>query len=70
MKPWTARGLSGEQPILQPGEAFRYTSGCPLRSPSGMMRGSYRMQAADGTQFDVDIPAFSLDSPFSHRTVN
>lgn len=63
-------GVVGEQPILQPGEAFRYTSGCPLRSPSGMMRGSYRMQDANGTQFDVDIPAFSLDSPFSHRTVN
>ena len=52
-----------------PGERFRYTSGCPLPTPSGVMQGSYRMAEATG-QFDVAIPAFSLDLPDTPRTVN
>lgn len=56
-------GVVGEHPVLAPGQAFEYTSGAPLDTPSGFMRGSYLMRAADGEQFEVDIPAFSLDSP-------
>ena len=56
-------GVVGEQPVLQPGEAFEYTSGCPLNTSTGIMVGSYEMETLDGERFDVDIPAFSLDSP-------
>ena len=56
-------GVVGEQPTLRPGERFEYTSGAPLPTPSGFMVGSYQMQVADGTMIEVDIPAFSLDSP-------
>ncbi len=58
-------GVVGETPTLGPGERFSYTSGCPLRTPSGVMRGSYGMRASDGHAFDIEIPAFSLDSPES-----
>jgi ApaG protein len=63
-------GVVGEQPLLRPGEQFEYTSGCPLSTPSGVMRGSYRMITAKGEGFDVVIPAFSLDSPYDHHSVN
>ncbi|MFN0262398.1 Co2+/Mg2+ efflux protein ApaG [Tepidamorphus sp. 3E244] len=63
-------GVVGEQPILAPGEQFRYTSGVPLATPSGVMRGRYGMRGEDGTSFDVEIPAFSLDSPHADRSVN
>lgn len=56
-------GVVGEQPILNPGEAFEYTSGAPLTTPSGIMVGSYEMEFSDGLRADVAIPAFSLDSP-------
>ena len=61
-------GVVGEQPILKPGERFRYTSGTPLPAPSGIMAGSYGMESASGEHFDVEIPAFSLDSP--HQPIN
>lgn len=59
------RGLAvvGHQPLLQPGEKFEYTSGCQLDSPVGSMRGSYQMTAEDGTQFEVEIPEFTLMAP-------
>lgn len=60
-------GVVGEQPILEPGEAFEYTSGTPLHAPSGVMVGSYQMETEDGDWIDVDVPAFSLDSP--HQTI-
>jgi ApaG protein len=63
-------GVVGEQPTLRPGEAFRYVSGCPLTTSSGMMVGSYRMVDEAGAAFEVAIPAFSLDSPFGARTLN
>ena len=63
-------GVVGERPMLKPGESFRYTSGCPLRTPSGIMSGSYRMVDAAGREFRADIPAFSLDSPFARRVLN
>ena len=57
-------GVVGEQPLLEPGESFEYTSGTPLDTPSGFMVGMYHMVQPDsGEAFDVAIPAFSLDSP-------
>lgn len=57
-------GVVGQQPVLQPGAAFEYTSGTPLETASGFMTGAYHMvQVGSGEAFDVAIPAFSLDSP-------
>jgi len=63
-------GVVGEQPVLDPGESFEYSSGCPLDTSSGMMVGRYRMERSDGAEIDVDIPAFSLDLPGVARTIN
>lgn len=63
-------GVVGEQPTLSPGQAFEYTSGCPLGTPSGIMVGSYQMLTASGEAFDVAIPAFSLDSPHETPRLN
>jgi len=64
-------GVVGEQPVLDPGEAFEYTSGTPLATPSGFMRGMYHMVAtATGEAFDATIPPFSLDSPHGQVTLN
>jgi ApaG protein len=63
-------GVVGEQPLLKPRDAFRYTSGCPLPTPSGAMRGSYNMAFEDGESFDVAIPEFSLDLPGARRVVH
>jgi ApaG protein len=60
-------GVVGEQPVLKPGDAFEYTSGTPLPTPSGIMSGTYQMETPDGDTFDIDVPAFSLDSP--HQSV-
>jgi ApaG protein len=56
-------GVVGEQPQLAPGEAFEYTSGCPLETPFGSMRGSYQCLAEDGTPFEVPIAEFLLTVP-------
>lgn len=56
-------GVVGDQPTIAPGTTYNYTSYTHLPTPSGMMTGTYRMRAPDGEQFDVDVPAFSLDSP-------
>jgi ApaG protein len=58
-------GVVGEQPVLAPGEAFEYTSFCPLPTPFGTMRGSYRMVSEDGDDFDVDIGEFELSQPLT-----
>lgn len=64
-------GVVGEQPVLEPGTAFEYTSGTPLSTPSGIMKGSYRMEVDGGREaFDARIPAFSLDSPHQSRQLN
>jgi ApaG protein len=63
-------GVVGEQPILEPGEAFEYTSGTPLQTPSGIMLGSYQMETEDGDWIDVKVPAFSLDSPHQAISLN
>jgi len=63
-------GVVGEEPVLEPGASYEYTSGVPLPTPSGIMTGSYGMVTPDGERFDIDIPAFSLDGPETKRTVN
>ncbi|HUS95821.1 MAG TPA: Co2+/Mg2+ efflux protein ApaG [Hyphomicrobiaceae bacterium] len=63
-------GVVGETPVIHPGDSYSYTSGCPLSTPSGIMRGSYGMIGPDGVAFDIAIPAFSLDSPNARRTLN
>jgi len=56
-------GVVGEQPTLAPGEVFEYTSFCPLPTPFGTMRGSYRMVTQAGESFDVEIAPFELAQP-------
>ncbi|KAB2701277.1 Co2+/Mg2+ efflux protein ApaG [Ochrobactrum sp. GPK 3] len=63
-------GVVGEQPVLDPGDSFQYSSGCPLTTSSGVMVGRYQMQNPTGNTFEVDIPAFSLDVPEQRRTLN
>ncbi|MBB2678721.1 UNVERIFIED_ORG: ApaG protein [Rhizobium esperanzae] len=66
----TGPGVVGEQPRLSPGDTYEYSSGCPLDTPSGLMFGHYQMETDEGELFDVDIPAFSLDSPGLLRVLN
>ncbi len=63
-------GVVGEEPVLKSGEAFEYTSGVPLQTPSGFMVGTYGMVSASGEHFDIEVPAFSLDSVENRRTIN
>jgi len=56
-------GVIGQQPLLNPGETFEYTSGCQLDTPVGTMRGTFQMTAEDGTQFDAIIAEFTLSIP-------
>ena len=63
-------GVVGEEPVLQPGQSFEYTSGVPLPTPSGFMTGTYGMQTDSGEHFDVEIPTFSLDCSYAERTIN
>lgn len=55
-------GVVGQQPLLQPGQSFEYTSGTRLRTPTGTMHGSFFCVAEDGEKFDVDVPMFVLDA--------
>ena len=63
-------GVVGEEPVLKAGESFEYTSGVPLQTPSGFMVGTYGMVSASGEHFDIEIPAFSLDTSEDKRTLN
>jgi ApaG protein len=63
-------GVVGEEPVLKAGESFEYTSGVPLQTPSGFMVGSYGMVSTAGEHFDIEVPAFSLDSVENKRTIN
>jgi ApaG protein len=64
-------GVVGEQPVLEPGDAFEYISGTPLPTPSGFMTGQYHMVVQrSGEAFDVAIPSFSLDSPHADGRVH
>jgi len=57
-------GVVGEQPELEPGESFEYTSGCPLGTEIGTMQGSYEMLDGDGRRFPVKIAEFTLSEPY------
>ena len=63
-------GVVGAQPVIAPGEAFEYTSGCPLETASGVMSGHYQMRAASGEAFEAEIPAFLLESPYERRQIH
>ncbi|HEY1735341.1 MAG TPA: Co2+/Mg2+ efflux protein ApaG [Methylovirgula sp.] len=63
-------GVVGEEPVLKAGESYEYTSGVPLQTPSGFMVGTYGMVSTSGEHFDIDVPAFSLDSTEVKRTLN
>lgn len=64
-------GVIGQQPVIPPGECFRYTSAAPLGAPSGMMMGAYSMVRIDnGEAFDIAVPPFVLDSPYQSRLLN
>ena len=58
-------GVVGRQPILEPGDNFEYTSGCPLRVPFGSMQGTYQMVTTTGEQFDAQIAPFTLKAPYT-----
>jgi ApaG protein len=58
-------GVVGEQPVLGPGESFQYTSGCPLKTCTGVMRGTYQMVTANAHHFDVEIAPFALHEPYT-----
>jgi len=51
--------------VLAPGESFKYSSWCPLKTPTGIMRGSYQMVRADGDLFDIEIAPFALRAPYT-----
>jgi ApaG protein len=63
-------GVIGEQPVLEPGDVYDYTSGTPLATPSGIMTGTYQMENERGEMFNIEIPAFSLDSPYQPVRLN
>ena len=58
-------GVVGEQPVLAPGESFKYSSWCPLKTPMGTMRGTYQMARTDGSQFDIEIAPFALKARYT-----
>ncbi len=58
-------GVVGQQPVLAPGESFQYSSWCPLKTPTGMMHGTYRMVRASGEQFDIEIAPFALRARYT-----
>ena len=63
-------GVIGEQPLIEPGGSFSYTSGCPLETPEGIMVGDFAMVKPDGEMISVAIPAFSLDSQTTKRVLH
>lgn len=63
-------GVIGQQPVIGPGQSFRYTSAAPLAAPSGVMLGAYSMQREDGEAFDIAVPLFALDSPHHSKLAN
>lgn len=66
----TGEGVVGEQPVLKPREAFRYSSRCQLATPSGLMSGTYQMITANGDVFEAEIPTFSLHQPGARQRLN
>ncbi|GAA0777925.1 Co2+/Mg2+ efflux protein ApaG [Roseibium denhamense] len=66
----SGEGVVGEQPVIEPGETYEYSSLCPLQTDSGIMAGAYYLEHADGSAFEVKIPAFSLDLPDAVHSLN
>jgi ApaG protein len=58
-------GVVGKQPVLSPGESFKYSSWCPLKTPTGVMRGTYQMVGAGGNKFDIEIAPFALKARYT-----
>lgn len=58
-------GVVGEQPTLKPGESFKYSSWCPLKTPMGLMYGTYEMQRENGSRFDIEIAPFALKARYT-----
>ena len=58
-------GVIGQQPPLNPGESFEYTSGCPLKTPFGTMHGTYQMVTTGGDRFDAQVAPFTLSEPYT-----
>jgi ApaG protein len=58
-------GVVGEQPVLAPGQSFKYSSWCPLKMPMGMMQGTYQMSRTDGSRFDIEIAPFALKARYT-----
>ena len=58
-------GVVGEQPVLRPGESFQYTSGWPLKTSAGVLRGTYQMVSESGSHFDAEIAPFALKEPYT-----
>src|SRR5580692_2255581 len=63
-------GVVGEKPWIAPGATYHYASGTPLTTPSGVMQGTYQVKTKSGEVFDIEIPAFSLDSPYETASVH
>ena len=63
-------GVVGEFPRIEPGESFEYTSGTPLKTNNGIMQGFYLVSQDNGEKLKIDIPAFSLDSPYNKKNVH
>jgi ApaG protein len=61
----TGPGVVGKQPVLGPGENFKYSSWCPLKTPMGLMQGTYEMVREDGSRFDVEIAPFALRARYT-----
>jgi ApaG protein len=61
----TGPGVVGEQPVLAPGESFKYSSWCPLKTPTGAMRGTYQMERPNGSQFDIEIAPFAFKARYA-----
>lgn len=58
-------GVVGKQPVLAPGESFKYSSWCPLKTPTGTMHGTYQLTRSNGEQFDIVIAPFALRAPYT-----
>ena len=63
-------GVVGEYPTIEPGESFEYTSGTPLKTDNGIMQGFYLVSQDNGEKLKIDIPAFSLDSPYNNKNIH
>ena len=66
----SGEGVVGEFPLIKPGESFEYTSGTPLKTNNGIMQGFYLVSQENGEELKIDIPTFSLDSPYNKTKLN